>query len=209
MLINYLKVAFRNIFKHKVYSFINIAGLAVGMAVCIIIMLWVFDELSYDRFHTNANDIYRVCIRYEDAGQYRNHWRTPPPLAEALKHDYPEIVNSGRYTTNRGELIVTHEEKCFRESIGFADPSLFEMLTLPFIQGDRETAFENPYSVVISENMANKYFAHENPIGKVLRIENQFDLTVTGVIENVPHNSLFSVDLFTQFTTMAEFIPTK
>ena len=202
---NYIKVAMRNLIKGKGYSIINIVGLAAGIAVCILIFLWVQNEVSCDRYHENLDNIYRVCISYDFHGQNQNHWRTPPPLAEALKSEYPEITEAARYTVNRGELVVRYGDKCYREMIGFGDPELFDMLTIAFITGDPATSFSNPYSVVISESMAHKYFGNENPIGRIIRIEDDFDLTVTGIIENIPDNSHFKAECFTQFVTMAEF----
>jgi ABC-type antimicrobial peptide transport system permease subunit len=202
---NYFKTAIRNLIKGRGYSVINIIGLAAGIAVCILILLWVQDEINYDRYHNNLKSIYRVCISYDFHGQNRNHWRTPPPLAEALKNEYPEIISAARYTTNRGELTVKYEDKIFREMIGFGDPELFNMLTIPFITGDPVSSFNHPYSAVISESMAHKYFGDQNPVGKIIRIEDQFDLTVTGIIEDIPDNSYFKAECFTQFVTMAEF----
>ena len=121
MLQNYIKITIRQFIRHRGYSFINITGLAVGMTCCILILLWIQDEISYDRFHVNKENIYRVCITYEHSGETTNHWRTPPPLAEALKIDYPEIVDAARHTVNKGDLIIKYENKRFRESIAFPE----------------------------------------------------------------------------------------
>jgi putative ABC transport system permease protein len=189
MLKNSLKISFRAMKKHKGYSFINIFGLAAGMSCCILILLWVQKELSYDRFHENVDSIYRVRS---------NGISQPAPLAPALKEDYPEIINSVRFSNPN--VTVRHQDKCFSENnFRFADPSVFEVFTFPFIQGDPKSALADPYSVVITEKTARKYFDTEDPIGKVLKIQNKTDLHVTCVIHNIPTNSLLQFDLLGSF----------
>jgi len=205
MFINYLKIALRNIKRHKGYSFINIVGLAAGMACCILIFLWVRDELSYDKFHKNVNDIYRVVFADHSTGQTVHSWRTPPPLAPAMKETFPGIVDSTRFHI-RESILVKHQDKSFRETAGFADAPVFKIFTFNFVKGNPESAFRNPYSVVITEAMAQKYFGSQNPLGKRLTIENQFDLNITGVIKKMPHNTLLQFDFLTPFETVKEFI---
>jgi ABC-type antimicrobial peptide transport system permease subunit len=184
MLINYIKISIRSLKRQKAYSFINIFGLAAGMSCCILILLWVQSELSYDRFHENVDSLYRVKS---------NLISQPAPLAPALKERYPEIINAVRFYNQ--EVTVRFQEKCFSESsFYFTDPSVFEMFTFPFIQGDPKTALDDPYSVVLTQEAAGKYFDKENPLGKILQIQNQTDLHVTGVIENIPDNSLLQFD---------------
>ncbi len=197
MLKNYLKIAFRNIKRHKGYSFINIVGLAVGMACCILILLWVQDELSYDRFHENADDIYRVIqdINFTD---HSTTWAiTQGPLGPSLKEDYPEIINAVRIT-GRG-LRLTYNEKSYDEGVGMADGSIFEMFTFPLVKGDAATALSDPLSIVLTEEMASKYFEDEDPIGKTIKADNQWDFQVTGVMKNVPRNSHLQFDFLIPF----------
>jgi ABC-type antimicrobial peptide transport system permease subunit len=195
---NYLKIAFRNLLKQKVYSLINISGLAVGIAVCILIFLWVQDELSYDRFHENADQLYRVVFEYEANGQILHHWRTPPPLAAGLIETYPEVINATKFHSHEG-VLVSYEEKKFRQTGGFTDTAFFEIFANFFVKGDPQTVFANPNSVVISERMAAKFFGKADPVNKILRVDNQLDLTVTGVIRNWPGNSYLKFDFLTQF----------
>jgi putative ABC transport system permease protein len=151
MLRNYLKIALRNVRRHKGYSFINIAGLAIGMACCILILLWVQDELSYDRFHENAGDIYRVIqdIKFAD---HDTTWAIAQgPLGPSLEADFPEIINATRITWRRFRL--TYDEKSFDEVLGMADGSIFEMFTFPLVKGDPTTALSDPHSIVITEEM--------------------------------------------------------
>ncbi|UCH93804.1 MAG: ABC transporter permease [Candidatus Aminicenantes bacterium] len=183
---NYLKVVLRNILRHKGYSLINIVGLAVGIACCILILLWVQDELSFDRFHKNGDDICRVL---QDIHLDRDvTWAiNQGPLGPALKADIPEIVNYTRSTARR--FRIKYNDKRFDERVEFADPSFFEMFDFPLVKGDPKRALIDPHSIVISEEMAVKYFGSEEPLGKVLNADDQYDFVVSGVLAKVPRNS--------------------
>ncbi len=197
MLKNYLKIALRNIRRQKGYSFINIAGLAIGMACCILILLWVQDELSYDRFHENAGDIYRVIqdIKFAD---HDTTWAiTQGPLGPSLKADFPEIINATRIT-GRG-FRLTYGDKSFDEALRMADGSIFEMFTFPLVKGDPATALSDPHSIVITEEMAEKYFGEEDPLGKTIKADNQWDFQVTGILKKVPRNSHLQFDFLIPF----------
>jgi putative ABC transport system permease protein len=197
MLKNYLKIALRNIKRHKGYSLINIVGLAVGMACCILILLWVQDELSYDRFHENADDIHRVIQDINFADHSTTWTITQGPLGPSLKEDFPEIINAVRIT-DRG-FRLTYDDKSFDEDVGLADDSLFEMFTFPLVKGDPATALSNPLSIVLTEKMAVKYFGDEDPIGKTINADNKWDFQVTGVMKNVPRNSHLQFDFLIPF----------
>jgi len=198
MFINYFKIALRQIKRQKGYSFINISGLAVGMACCILILLWVQDEFSYDKFHENADHICRV-IKIWRKGEIAHYATTPAPLAQALKEDIPEISNSARFDP-AGQMTVAYDKKVFYENnVAYADPSYFELFTFPFTKGDPRTALSNPNSIVLTENMAHKYFGAEDAVGKTLRINNQYDFLVTGVMKNIPRNSHMQFDFLIPF----------
>lgn len=203
---NYLKVALRNIIHQKGYSFINIAGLAVGMACFILIALWVRDELSYDKFHLNSD---RLCLvtdyeKYAD-GDELNFSVNPPELAPTLVSEYPEIVDAARYRP-MGEMIVQAGGNSFSEDkLTFADPSFLSMFSFPFVKGDPGRALSSPNSVAITEGAAAKYFGDEDPIGKTLQVDDRVDLTVTGIIQDVPANSHLQFDLVVPFETVKEF----
>ncbi|MCP4704681.1 MAG: FtsX-like permease family protein [candidate division Zixibacteria bacterium] len=201
---NYVKIALRNVIRHKGYSFINIFGLAVGLTVCILILLWVQDEYTRDGYHDNLDNIYRVNIRYEQSGQMLNHRATPPALGPALSEEYPEIDNYGRRHFSKAGILIKYKDQISKEKLAFMDPSMFEICTFPFISGNYETSFKKPNSVVITEETAERYFGNKNPIGEVLTVNNLYDLTVTGVIQNIPNNSLFNFDFITQFATLTE-----
>jgi ABC-type antimicrobial peptide transport system permease subunit len=198
MLKNYLKIAIRVIKKHKGYSFINIAGLAVGIACCVLILLWVQDELSFDRFHKNHKQIYRTTLNL--AGRWTGS--SPWALAPILKREYPEILAATRYRVN--DLLVTYEDKSFYEGAAFVDPDFFEIFTFPWVQGNQDSPFPTLASVVITERTATKYFGSEDPLGKTITINNRSKLSVTGVITNVPSNSSLEFDILASVKIFGE-----
>jgi len=192
---NYITITLRNIIRHKGYSFINIAGLALGMSCCLLITLWVLDELSFDRFHENAANLYRVEQEQLYSGEPYHVNVTPYPMGPALKTDIPEVADATRYVRTGGMLVRYGEKAFFENAIWGVDPSFLTMFTFPLKFGDKNSALSDPLSIVVTEEMAEKYFGGENPVGKVLSINNRFDVTVTAVAENVPDNSYFSFDM--------------
>ncbi len=204
MIMNYLKITFRNIRRHKGYSFINIAGLAIGITASVLMLLWVQDEWNFDRFHTNANELYRVLLDPLEAST-THEAVSPPVLAEMMKANFPEVVNTTRVSTS-GTLLFKHGDKAFYEGGGiFADTTFFEMFSFPFILGDPSTAFSELRSIVITEDMAFKYFGIENPVGKIFTVNNKADYKVTGVIKNIPHNSHLRFKYVWNFMLLKEF----
>jgi len=193
MFTNYLKITFRNIKRHKGFSLINISGLAIGMACTILILLWVLYELSFDRFHENADQLYQAVYKFEDQEVYGRY--LPGPLAALLKDEYPDIIDTTTYKP--WEKKISFGVKSFFGTGSYVDPSFFEMFTFPFLKGDPKTAFYEPYSVVITENLAHKFFGNEDPLGKTLTyyaFSEGIDLNVTGVIKNIPQNSHMQFD---------------
>ncbi len=195
MIKNYLKIALRNIKRHKGYSLINIAGLAIGLACCLLITIWVLDELSFDKFHENAPDLYRVEENQHYSGKDYHVNVTPYPLAPALKQEIPEIIDAARYVWAGGKLFRYGDKAFFENYIWAVDPSFFQIFSFPLIQGDEKTALDSPYSMVISEDKAEKYFGSENPLGKVISVNNQYDFEVTGVLKKIPHNSTLQAEI--------------
>jgi predicted permease len=196
---NYVTVAFRNLWKNKAYSFLNIAGLAVGMACSILILFWVEDEKSYDTFHTDATDIYyiRENQTYE-GGKIFTFGSTPGPLAEGLKQDFPEVVESVRLNWG-SDVLFAYGDKRFREEGKYADPALFNVFSFPVLKGDVKSALNDIHSVVITRKLAEKYFGTEDPIGKVMRLDNKEDYKVTAVLEDLPQNSTLQFDFLLPF----------
>lgn len=196
---NYLKTGIRNIKRQKGYSVINIAGLAIGLACCILILLWVRDELSFDKFHEKDNRLYRIICKWDTENATRYTASTPAPLGPALKENFPDIERCAMYA-DLGSVNVKCGEKVFRESyFSFVGKDFFEMFSFPLVKGDIKTVFSNPYSVVLSKATAKKYFKDEDPIGKFLTIDNQFDVIVTGVMKNFPKNSSIYADFVSPF----------
>ena len=207
MVKNYLKITIRNIRKHKGYSFINISGLAVGMACCILILLWIKDELSFDRFHENTDVIYRVTEhQYNSSGDYFPVAVTPWPLADALKNDFPEIVESARLRILSGRLISYKDKKIYERDFVAVDPSFLKMFSFPLKKGDISTVLTEPNTILITEEAAARYFGREDPIGKILTYNNRYDFKIIGVLENTPHNSHIHFDFLVPFeSTLREF----
>ncbi len=195
MLKNYVKVVLRNIRRHAGYSFINIAGLAIGMACCLLITMWVLDELSFDRFHANAPDLYRVEENQFYSGRVYHVTVTPYPLAPALIEEIPEIVDATRYVYSGGLLFRHGDKFFFEDQVRAVDPSFLRMFSFPLVKGDPETALTDPSSVLLTETTARKYFGDEDPLGQTLTVNNEIELRVAGVLEDFPLNSSIRTDL--------------
>ncbi len=202
MLKNYFYVAWRNLKKYRGYAFINILGLAIGMACCILILLWVRDELTFDRFHVNAKNLYRVEQDQFYSGAAYHVNVTPFPMGPALKAEIPEVADASRVVGTGGVLFRFGEKMFFEDRVLFVDPSFLAMFTFSLLQGDAATALEDPNSVVLSSRMAKKYFGDENPISKVLQVNNQYSLTVTGVLADAPKNSTLRFDILIPYEVL-------
>ena len=199
MLKNYLKIAWRNIQKNKVFSFINIAGLAIGLACFTLIALYVVDELSYDRYHEKASRIYRVDSDILFGGTEENLAVSSDPMGATLKKDYPEVEQYVRLYTSDGPKRIKKGDVFITEpNVANADSTLFDVFTLPAIAGDVNTALDEPNTVVLTESMAQKYFGTTDVIGKILETNENggTPYKVTAVIKDMPRNSHFIADFF-------------
>lgn len=195
MIRNYLITTWRNLIKNKAFSLINILGLSIGISVCFIIMLFVKDELSYDRYNDKADRMYRIIFSASINGGKISESVVMPPVAAALLHDFPEVEQVTRIKTE-GSPTVEYNNNTFKEGrIAIVDTNFFSVFTLPFLKGNERTALQQPNTVVLTREMATKYFGNEEPIGKVITI-NSFPCNVTGIIDKVPDNSHFHFDLF-------------
>jgi putative ABC transport system permease protein len=184
----YIKIAIRNLIKYKSYFLISVFGLAIGMAVCIMLLLYVQNEFSYDRYNKNADKIYRLC--------QPKHAYHSPQTAKILADGIPEIKDYAEMLV-MGRTIIQYEEEKYKESsIIMATPSLFNLFSFKYVYGGPETALKEPMSMVISETIAKKYFGDINPLGKVVRADNESDYTISAVIKDMPNNSHFRYDIF-------------
>jgi putative ABC transport system permease protein len=202
MLKNYLKIAARNLLKHKAYAFINTAGLAVGMTCCLLILLYVQDELSYDRHHENADRIYRVVLEAQIADNELSAPVVSAPMAKALVDEFPEVVQATRFVKSGSSTLFRYRDNSFVEdNVIAADSTIFEVFTIPLLQGDPKTALVEPNSIVLTEEMARKYFGDENPMNQTLAVVNQFEGKVTGVAKSLPANSHFHFNFLVSLAT--------
>ena len=198
---NYLKIAIRNFFKHKGFSFINVFGLAIGVACCLMIVLYVFDEISYDRYHEKADQIYRVGIDGFVNNMAFHGVITCAPMAQTLVREFPEVTAATRLR-NFGFPVFRYENKVFSEErVFWVDQSFFDVFTVSFIKGDPNTALAEPNTIVLTRSMALKYFGHEDPLGKSLNADQRRDYLITGVVEDVPRNSHFHYDFLASLST--------
>jgi putative ABC transport system permease protein len=180
MLYNYLKIAIRNLLRHKVFSFINIFGLALGMTCSILIMLWVQDELSFNQFHTNIGRLYRVIEdQHYPGGEDLVMESTPGPLAEALKKEFPEITHATKISWD-AQVLLAQGGKRYKETGFYVSPDFLYMFSFPLRKGHAATALSQPHSVVIDETLALKLFGTTDVLGRMLKINNSASYKITG-----------------------------
>ncbi len=205
MIKNYFKIAWRNLLKNKAFSFINIMGLSIGIAVCFIIMLYVQDELSYDRFNVKADRIYRIAFKATINGGKINESNVMPPVAGALQRDFPEVEEVTRINEG-GKPKIVYKDKSFKDDlVGIVDSNFFSVFTLPFIKGNPGTALVEPHTVVVTKEFANKFFGNEDPMGKLITINGGNDQTackITGIVNRIPANAHFHFDLFVSLSSL-------
>jgi putative ABC transport system permease protein len=211
MLENYLKITLRNMKRHKGYSFINLAGLTVGIACAVFILLWVRDEQSYDRFHDKADRIYRVVSSTSDDGSPTNA-NGAFGVAPALKREFPEVIETVRIRKIEGggkKYVGYRDKKYYEPRFFFSEPSIFTVFNFPLIKGDPATALDDPYSIVLTEETAKRYFGNEDPMGKTMEADPYNDgelmlFRITGIAENVPSNSHFHFDFLASYSSLRE-----
>lgn len=201
---NYFKIAFRNLWRNKGFSAINIFGLAIGLAVCLLITLFVTDELSYDKYNTNADRIYRAYSDFKVNGSVFIATNSPAPMAATLMKDYPQIEQATRLHSMGKVLVKKNSQVLYEPNFFFGDANLFDVFTLQMISGDKKTALVEPHSLVISEYIARKYFNSIDVIGKTLRLNNTDDYKITGVIKNMPAQSHMHFNLISSMSGYAD-----
>ncbi|MFC1724469.1 ABC transporter permease [candidate division KSB1 bacterium] len=203
MLKNYFKIAFRNIKRQKGYSFINISGLAIGMTCCILILLYIQYELSYDTYHEDADSVFMVVKYYPSIGGQSRIGVTPRPLAPTLKEEFPEVINASRVIP-AGQTLIKYRQKVFYENFRyFVDQDFLNIFRVKFLAGDPLTALDSPRKMVITRKIAEKYFGDEDALGKVLLIGNSTEYTITGIIEDIPYNTHFRFEILASFSTLS------
>ncbi|CAN5386606.1 ABC transporter permease [soil metagenome] len=209
MLKNYLKIALRNLLKNPVYSFINIVGLAVGIACCLLIMLYVQNEWSYDSFHTNSDQLYRAWV-HEDYGDDEIYFKSTSPviLAQTLENNIPEVEMVTRRYVFTNLVKLPDQSESFFETVTMVDPAFLDMFDFQLLEGNAESVFNNPGSVLLTENMAREYFGDENPLQEAIsiRIGDTFEnFTVTGIIQDPPSNSSIQYNFLIPFSNISRF----
>lgn len=206
MLKNYFKIAWRNLLRNKAVSVINIVGLAIGIATCLVILLFVNNELSYDRYNKKADRMYAVYFQGNMQGEKMNEASVMPPVAQTLKGDYPEVEAATRLR-DFGTPKLRYGNNVFKEDrLAFVDSNFFQVFTLPLVEGNANTALLEPNTVVITRAVAKKYFGNENPLGKIISFKDGKNAAckVTGVIDKVPVASHFHFDLFVSMASLPE-----
>ncbi|MBO9202653.1 MULTISPECIES: ABC transporter permease [Niastella] len=204
MLKNYLKIALRNLWKSKGFSAINIIGLAIGLATCLLIMLFVLDELSYDRYNKKADRIYRVDGDIKFGGNHFILAVAPDPMGATLKKDYPQVEQYVRFRGQGGLLLKKGNENVQEDKVIYADSTLFDVFTLPMLDGDPQTALQAPNSLVITATTALKYFNTTQAVGRTMLVNNRDNYKITAVIKDIPAQSHFNFDFFVSMATLEE-----
>ena len=203
MLKNYVLIAYRTLLKHRFYSALNVLGLAIGLAVCLLIFLFVQDERSYDRHFAEADTIYRVRALFEAQQVHSEEARVAYPAAPLLKKDFAEVVRAVRLIgIDQAPLFVQGERRFYEPHFFFADSNFFEVFDVPFVRGDPATALQAPSSIVLTESSARKYFDDADPLGQTLSYEDRADFTVSAVIEDLPHNTHFNFEMLASHGSM-------
>ena len=205
MIKNYIKIALRNIINYPGYSVINIAGLALGLACCFLIMVYVQMELSFDEFHKNKEQLHRLVIKGQVNGKQISSVNTPAPLSIALENNFPEIETTVRYTLRgRASLFRYEDENIERSGIGFADKDFFNLFTYKLLRGEADKVLNEPFSIVLTNSIAKNIFGDKNPVGETLVYNDKYSFTITGVMEDLPANTHFNFNYLANFYSLAK-----
>ena len=193
MLKNYFLIAWRNLLRSRTFSAINISGLAIGMAGAVLILLWIANEISYDRFHQNGDRLYEAWNRVNRNGKIESWNTTPKVLASTLQSDFPEVEQTAR-VSDAGSVLVNAGEKRLNASGSIVDSTFFQLFSFPLLRGSDKNVLNSPNAVVITESLAQKLFRNEEATGKTVRLNNEDNFTVTGVVKDLPNNTRFNFD---------------
>ncbi len=199
---NYLKIAIRNISRTKVFSFINIAGLAIGMAGTLMMLMYVANELSYENFHKNRNQIFRVSVEYGDKNSKMRFAGAMPALGPALVEEFPEVENAVRFERDEHSMLEYDGKKFHEQNLFFVDPSVLDVFSFTILKGSQETALDAPFSMVITEERAQKLFGGDDPLGKTVLYNSKHPVEITGIMKNIPANTHLKCDFLMSFSTL-------
>ena len=195
---NYLKVTFRTMGRNKLFTLINVAGLTIGLTCVVLLALWIQDEVNYDRFHKDIDRIYLTAAHVKKSHVEHTDPASVPGVGPLLEDVFPEIEESSRFLYGPRTWVIRYEDKTFTENrVYHGDPESLTLLTFPLTAGNPKTALRDPHSVVLSERIAKKYFGEEDPMGKIILLNNEYAMTVTGIMKEVPGNSTFRFDVLT------------
>ena len=203
----YFKIAFRNLLKYKSFSLINILGLAIGISSCLIIFLYIHDQLSYDKFYKNSNDIYRLTLDIKRGNETNKYSTTSPPIGPYLVQNFPEVKEALRIRIGSASLMESDSFKSYEENILFADSNFFNLFSFPLAEGNPGKVLSEPNTVVLTSETAKKYFGDENPVGKIIEMDKRFPLKVTGIIYPGKYKSHIKFDFLISFSTFPSTLP--
>jgi len=202
MFTNYIKITLRNLIKHKTFSFINVAGLAIGITVSLLILLYVWHEMTYDWCHQKSQHIYRIVTKMETPDRQLEVPTQAAPLAPLLVEQFPEVIHAARMR-EASDRVVAYRDRQFEETnILYGDPGVMDVFTIRVLKGDPKTFLEAPFSLIITDVMAEKYFGSEEPLGKTVRWDDEHEFTITGVVEKLPDNSHFKFNMLASLSTL-------
>ncbi len=202
---NYLKLSYRNLIKNISFSLINIIGLSLGIACCILILGYIGYELSYDSHHQNTDNIYRIASIQTSENRVTEQATCPAPVGPTMMKDYPEIVDAVRFMPTVQRMFRYEDKDFYQSGVIYADQSVFNVFSFELVEGDPETALELPFTMVITEKAAKKYFGDESPVGKVMIWDTRFEYTITGVVKDLPLNLHFQFDVLASFATLIKY----
>ena len=208
MISNYLKIAFRNLLKYRFISFINLFGLTVGLTCCLLILTYILNELSYDKYHPKSNNTYRVTRSFfnpETKAMALNLGTISPPFGPLLENDFKSDIKKMTRLLSNGTTPTRYEDKMFNErNVFFADENLFDVFKVDVVKGNPQKALTDPFSVMLSETIAKKYFGNDEPMNKVIRLDNNLSMKVTGVYKSFPANTHIHPEIMISFNTLKD-----
>ena len=207
MIKNYLKISFRNLVKNKSYSLINILGLAAGISCSLIISLYIYNQLNYDRNFRNSDNIYRLVLDIKSGNNINKYGTTSPPMGPSLVQKYPEVKEAVRVRIGSAALMENNNFKAYEKNIIFADSNFFNLFSFPLSEGNPLKALSEPNSIVLTSEIAARYFGNKNPIGKIIMMDKRFPLKITGIISPEKFNSHLKFDFLISFSSFPQTLP--